>query len=56
MLPYKLSTLSVLCRVYIKRAARLGIRPVLVLSKEQKGVSSFTEIEKLAELVGIVKG
>lgn len=40
----------------LEAAARLGIRPVLVLTKEQKGVSSFTEIEKLEELVEIVKG
>lgn len=40
----------------LEAAARLGIRPVLVLTKEQKGVSSFTEIEKLEELVELVKG
>lgn len=40
----------------LEAAARLGIQPVLVLTKEQKGRSSFTEIEKLAELVEVVKG
>lgn len=39
----------------LEAAARFGIKPVLVLTKESRGASGYTEIEKLEELTEIVK-
>lgn len=39
----------------LEAAARFGIKPVLVLTKEKRGASRYTEIEKLEELIGIAE-
>lgn len=38
------------CIPNLAAAARFGIRPVLILTKEKRGASDYTEIERLGEL------
>lgn len=44
------------CIPNLAAAAQFGIKPVLMLTKEKRGASSFVEIESLTELPGIVDG